>query len=260
MATSTTTSNGMTIITKVYPHGCSSVSAAVAHTAGAPSSIAHCELPTKLRRFLAGEPKALGVVEIMIGVVLFLFGIVEAVNPESIAVFSGIPFWGSIIYIVSGILSILAKKKVTPCLVKASLGMNIFSTITAGICIIMYSMDMFIWSYYGNCSYYDHCYNNYLYQTRTRGIRGVLLVFSILAFCISISISAFACKAVCHDSPQYVMEIPNPILPQPGDAEVPVLIPAMSGHALNVNGCVPGTVPQIYGNITPNAPPPQYTQ
>ncbi|XP_051520013.1 membrane-spanning 4-domains subfamily A member 12-like isoform X5 [Myxocyprinus asiaticus] len=69
-------------------------------------------------------------------------------------------------YISAGSLSVAAAKKLNPCLVKASLGMNVFSTITAGI--------------------------------HVSGINGILLVFSILQFIISICISAFACKVTCN--------------------------------------------------------------
>ncbi|RXN15277.1 membrane-spanning 4-domains subfamily A member 4A-like protein [Labeo rohita] len=121
----------------------------------------------------------------MIGVLTLLFGIVSAVYAELLFVYSGIPYWGSLI-------------------VNASLGMNIFSTVTAGITIIFILLDL-VMGPYTYCDNYD-CYELVrMYQTLFRGIRGVLLVFALLEFIISIFLSAFACKAnsCCHPSQDY---------------------------------------------------------
>ncbi|RXN21122.1 membrane-spanning 4-domains subfamily A member 4A-like protein [Labeo rohita] len=59
----------------------------------------------------------------MIGLMTLLLGIVSTVYAESIFVYSGIPYWGSLI-------------------VNGSLVMNIFSALTAGIALFFTSLDL----------------------------------------------------------------------------------------------------------------------
>ncbi|XP_064208908.1 membrane-spanning 4-domains subfamily A member 4A-like isoform X6 [Anguilla rostrata] len=187
-----------------------------------PTAPAFCTTPhvsSALGNFLKGDPKALGTVQIMIGVLDILFGITMAIYAESIAVFTGIVFWGGVIYISSGALSVAANNKLNKCLVNGALGMNIISTITAGIAIILFSLEIVFMGYSRyHCFrseesyYYNDCQRlQHTLQTSSYGMTGVLLVFSILEFIISICVSAFACRAVCDCSTETTI---SPILDQ----------------------------------------------
>nr|XP_055054024.1 membrane-spanning 4-domains subfamily A member 15-like [Misgurnus anguillicaudatus] len=105
---------------------------------------------TPLKRFLKVQPKSLGIVQIMIGVVTFLVGIVltTTIHYFVIIVITGVTYWGSLIYIIAGSLSVAAENKLNPCLVKASIGMNVVSAATAGIAIILMSMRLAFTPFY----------------------------------------------------------------------------------------------------------------
>ncbi|ROI52206.1 Membrane-spanning 4-domains subfamily A member 12 [Anabarilius grahami] len=73
---------------------------------------------TALKGFFKAQPKALGTVQIMIGVMIFLLGIVLTANViqfGTLYVISGITYWGSFIYISAGSLSVAAQNKLHPC-------------------------------------------------------------------------------------------------------------------------------------------------
>ncbi|XP_076871965.1 membrane-spanning 4-domains subfamily A member 12-like [Brachyhypopomus gauderio] len=156
-----------------------------------------------LQKFLKAEPKALGTVQIMIGMMTMLFGIVLLVQFETITCISGVTFWGSLFYIIAGSLTVAASNKLHRCVVNGSLVLNVFSTICAGIGIILLSLDLAFDFFH---------YSPYYYQNVSKGICGVLLVFHVLQFIISISNSAFACKATCISEPavNIVTVVPNP--------------------------------------------------
>ncbi|XP_051779272.1 membrane-spanning 4-domains subfamily A member 15-like isoform X2 [Erpetoichthys calabaricus] len=151
-----------------------------------------CQLPKMFHKFLKGEPKPLGIVQIMIGIVNFLFGIILCFI-VSLAAFTGIPFWTGLMYIISGSFCVAASKNSNSCL-------------NAG-----------------------------------NGIKGILLVFAILEFCVTISLSAFGCKALCGNNiePSVIIQkspestnypvqnySDNAIPPPPTQEYIPFTIPA----------------------------------
>ncbi|XP_061452984.1 membrane-spanning 4-domains subfamily A member 8-like isoform X3 [Rhineura floridana] len=94
------------------------------------------------------------------------------------------PLW----YIISGSLSVAAARNPKMPIVKGMLGMNVVSTVAAGIGIIFLSFAV------------DHFYYNVQWEDITLGTMAIFLVFNILEFCITISTAAFGCKTVCPDT------------------------------------------------------------
>ncbi|XP_035251986.1 membrane-spanning 4-domains subfamily A member 4D-like isoform X4 [Anguilla anguilla] len=140
--------SGFVVVTQVYPQQ------------SGPTAPAFCttsHVSSALGKFLKGHPKALGTVQIMIGDLIIIFGIVMSVIADSIGFYSGIVFWGALIYMSAGALTMAANDKLNKC------------------------------------------------RTASQWMTGVLLVFSILEFIISICVSAFACRAVCDCSTEQVL-------------------------------------------------------
>ncbi|XP_053353798.1 membrane-spanning 4-domains subfamily A member 4A-like [Clarias gariepinus] len=236
--------HGCTIVTQVVPSTTVSVVAE--------QNLSQIQSP--LKKFLKGEPKALGVVQIMIALLTILFGIVMMFPAQTASVFSGVVFWGSLIHISAGSLAVSASNKLNVCKVKAALVLNIFSTIAAGITVIMLSMDLLHGPVY-NCYYNDYYYGygcryNYIAASFSNGITGVLLLFSLLQFAVSITVSAFTCKATCTDQP--TLNIIN-VVQNPASG-VPVVISNPAYHAQpgvhTINDMPRSSSPPVYyGNI-----------
>ncbi|XP_030077328.1 membrane-spanning 4-domains subfamily A member 4A [Microcaecilia unicolor] len=210
-----TGANGMVVVTQILPstgqHAVQMGPNALQNTP--------CQFPEALQKFFKGEPKALGVVQILIGIIQIFFGILLAANAPYLFVVSAVPFWGGLIFIISGSLSVAAQNHANICLVKGSLGMNIVSSLAAFVGIIIICIDLGFVIYINIPCQRDDvlCYRRvYAFLAVIPGIEGILLVLLLLELCISISTSAFGCKAVCCNSMsnmQSVIIMPNEYRP-----------------------------------------------
>ncbi|RXN32358.1 membrane-spanning 4-domains subfamily A member 4A-like protein [Labeo rohita] len=147
-------------------------------------------------------PSEVKTVQIMIGVLTLLFGIVSTAYAELLFVYSGISYWGSIIYIIAGALSIAAENKINSpsrlCLVDASLRMNIFSTITAGIAIILLSLDLVI----GPSQYFHYYYDTDPSELQ-RAHETVQIMIGVLTLLIGIVSTVYAELVFVHSGLPY---------------------------------------------------------
>uniref|UniRef100_A0A8C4LIY4 Membrane-spanning 4-domains subfamily A member 4A-like n=1 Tax=Equus asinus asinus TaxID=83772 RepID=A0A8C4LIY4_EQUAS len=160
-------------------------------------------------KFLKGEPKVLGVVQIVIALVNLGLGIImisvwlsftEFYYDRPISVDSGYTIWGSVM--VSRIpLDIVGD---------SSLGLNITSSVLAasGIIITVISMSVFSSRYY-------YCHNNQkpmncsMLVNVLMGMDGVVLILSVLEFCIAMFLSVFGCKITCCNPGRVVFPVPS---------------------------------------------------
>uniref|UniRef100_A0A8C6WAD5 Membrane-spanning 4-domains, subfamily A, member 15 n=1 Tax=Nannospalax galili TaxID=1026970 RepID=A0A8C6WAD5_NANGA len=149
-----------------------------------------------METFLTGEPKALGTVQILIGLIHLGFGsvllMVRRGHQGMLFIEGGVPFWGGACFIISGSLSVTAEKNRTSCLVRSSLGTNILSAMAAfaGTAILLMDFGVTNWDV-------------------GRGYLAVLTIFTILEFFIAVIATHFGCQATRAQANTSVIFLPN---------------------------------------------------
>ncbi|XP_043825701.1 membrane-spanning 4-domains subfamily A member 4A-like [Dromiciops gliroides] len=180
-----------------------------------------------LQKFLRGEPKALGTVQIMIALMNLILGamiVFISQNPYGQRLFlwyTGYVFWGSAFFIISGSLSIAAENRITNTLVQSSLAMNAVSSVVAGLGIIFFAVTLIsfnITNYFcSRADFFDTCFFG---DSLLLGCNIFLLILTVLELAISLTISSIGCRAVCCVQRGVTFFMPPPIyVPQNSAAE-----------------------------------------
>ncbi|KAK9394600.1 MS4A4A: Membrane-spanning 4-domains subfamily A member 4A [Crotalus adamanteus] len=171
---------------------------------GSLPSTTQTDLPVPLKKFYQGEPLALGITQIFIGMI---FGILLDIMNDYFIIYSviKIAYWSGILYIISGSLAVAAARNLKIPLVQGALAMNVISAVSAGIGIIFLSFNItisFSYHFMFLCREFEHNYEEKCYESLhiIQGILAVLLIFTILEFCITISVASFGCKMLCRNA------------------------------------------------------------
>ncbi|KAF0034419.1 hypothetical protein F2P81_012177 [Scophthalmus maximus] len=157
-----TTVDGVVVVTHVHP---------------APQG-AGPQHGTTVQRFSRSQPLVLGTVQIMIGLIILLFGSTMTVYPDTFGFFSVIFVWGAAI-------------------VNAALVLCVIAAVASTIGTILYSLDAsrVMWYCY---DHYDGRNDCHRYKARLQGVSGALAVFNFLELIVSITIAGYACSATCN--------------------------------------------------------------
>ncbi|XP_034442429.1 membrane-spanning 4-domains subfamily A member 15-like isoform X2 [Hippoglossus hippoglossus] len=96
-----TTAEGVLVVTHVHPFP---------HGAPQGAGLPHC---VGVQKFSKNHPTVLGTIQIMVGLIVLLFGIAMAIPADTIAAFSGLWVWGTLVYITAGSLTVAAGRYLT---------------------------------------------------------------------------------------------------------------------------------------------------
>ncbi|XP_069507866.1 membrane-spanning 4-domains subfamily A member 4D-like [Ambystoma mexicanum] len=165
-----------------------------------------------LQKFYKGQPKALGVTLLLSGIIQIFFGLAYDVgfallhNWGMHLFITGVPYWSGLLCIVAGSLSIAAANKPRIGLVRSSLILNTISASASGVSVIVYIVYvgfsaityMFWQRSCKNSEYPKICEQTHQAYHVSWGILFILLTFSVLQFCVAVSIAAFGCKTICR--------------------------------------------------------------
>ncbi|KAM3613795.1 uncharacterized protein V6R79_005142 [Siganus canaliculatus] len=136
-STSVTKIGGVVVVTQVIPEGDASIPLQSAAPPQAPPPAAQTPPPSKASRaklddvtagFLQGEPQALGVVQIVVGLLCAAFSLTAVFSPLFIL---HAAFCGALVFVVSGALAVAAARRSSVRLVTVSLAWNLLSVVVA---------------------------------------------------------------------------------------------------------------------------------
>ncbi|XP_023612154.1 membrane-spanning 4-domains subfamily A member 8-like isoform X1 [Myotis lucifugus] len=140
------------------------------------------------------EAKVLGAIQILIGLIHIGLGIIlGTILPggyTAISFYGGYPFWGGILFIISGSLSVTSEQLPrSSCLLKGSMGLSIASAICSLVGIMLFITDMAINNLHSS---FSSCPCSGMVSEVTTST--VLFIFSLLEFCIACTSAHFGCK------------------------------------------------------------------
>ncbi|XP_054854870.1 membrane-spanning 4-domains subfamily A member 8-like [Eublepharis macularius] len=188
------------------------------------NSIIHPSMPRPLQKFYRGKPMALGIIQILIGILEIALGLAAVLAKDPINYFFHFttPYWMGSLYIISGSLSVSAAKDPRIPLVKCMLGMNILSAVGAGVGIVMFSFLVSRTTYYtrmGAATPYNGAYPPVMtvvfldvaikkslkwrlcFSSRLMHyVAAILLAFTILEFLIAVTSAGFGCSSMCRNA------------------------------------------------------------
>ncbi|XP_052045539.1 membrane-spanning 4-domains subfamily A member 4D-like isoform X1 [Apodemus sylvaticus] len=154
-------------------------------------------------KFLKGEPKVLGALQVMIALINLSLGIIIMINiPVDGPVFSVtllVPIWGPIMFLISGSLSIAAGVETTKGLVISSLTLNTINSVLTMAASIIAVISVVV-------GIFSPRFNN---NPVINALDILMLILNLLEFCIAVSVSAFGCKASCCNSREVLVVLPS---------------------------------------------------
>ncbi|KAJ8273621.1 hypothetical protein GJAV_G00103690 [Gymnothorax javanicus] len=225
MSVSVTTVNGLVVVTQVFQPGeemkipmntigaSTASAAAVAPAKPKPVEPVEPSIPVSpmTKRFLQGQPKPLGIIQIFIGLISIALGILVILQKPMLW---GTPLWAGGMFVISGIISAVAYKGTRPCLVRSTLAFNVLCCLVATAGIVLIALHLIYErfeesgcrerdhsSYYRDDKYYWMCQEMYWkFRNVMDGIRGLLIVLYAFQLAVSISGAVYSGQASCASS------------------------------------------------------------
>ncbi|KYO32320.1 membrane-spanning 4-domains subfamily A member 4A [Alligator mississippiensis] len=162
--------------------------------------------PKPLEKFQQGEPLALGITQILVGIQQTAFGIImiALVDYHYPALQVGTTIWTSVLCVISGSLSVAASRKPKIPLVKAVLALNSVSAVLLGVGLVVFFLSFTFLHGVHHCTWDPEQMECVPAPLEVQGIlEGVIIllfILTLLQFCLALTGAAFGCKAICRDS------------------------------------------------------------
>ncbi|XP_013361969.1 PREDICTED: high affinity immunoglobulin epsilon receptor subunit beta isoform X2 [Chinchilla lanigera] len=154
---------------------------------------------------LKKELEFLGVTQILIGLLCLCFGIIvysildiSKFDEGGFSSFkAGYPFWGAVLFVVSGVLSVLSERGKAMYLARGRLGVNTLSSVGAAVGIIILALNLsYSSTYVRNCDRLDEA-DDCLVASFIIEIVAMMLFLTILGFCAAVSLTIYGIGEEC---------------------------------------------------------------
>ncbi|XP_041840198.1 transmembrane protein 176 isoform X2 [Melanotaenia boesemani] len=133
-----------------------------------------------------GEPKCLGVSQVMLGVMVISYSIPLHLVEFTDVVALGVPWWSGLMFITAGVVAIILDKHCTMKFLQVCLMVSAGSLVLSMVAVIIYSVDMdknpevpCQKMFHGNCD------DKHFATKLSRGLKSSLLVFTLTQTAIS---------------------------------------------------------------------------
>ncbi|XP_034544784.1 transmembrane protein 176 [Notolabrus celidotus] len=133
-----------------------------------------------------GEPKCLGVSQVMLGLMVISYSIPLHVTEITEVIHLGVPWWSGLTFITAGVTAIILDRNGSIKTLRVCLLVSLVSAVLSVVAVIIYSVDMNRNSP-GTCDKTpsSRCSMKYYTMNMSRGVKTSLLLFTLAQMVIS---------------------------------------------------------------------------